>query len=146
MKFMSGWKRVELGEGYVEEFTLFEHKRLFSIILYRWHTIDQVRFHTHAFASVAILLAGWYWEKIRYGKHVMTNFVNVPFLPRYLPTNYCHAIENAKPGTLTINFRGPWQRTWWEYFPNTDQWVEYTWGRDKLRKPNPGETPKEVQQ
>ncbi len=126
-------KEVALGEGSVTQYTLFEHKRLFSIIFYKWNTINQIRFHTHAFAAVAFLLKGWYWEKVRYNGIVMTNFVNVPLIPRFLPRNYCHAIENSKPGTMTMVITGPWQKTWWEFFPDTDRWVEYSWGRKKIQ-------------
>jgi len=127
-------KEVALGEGSVTQYILFEHKRLFSIIFYRWNTIDQIRFHTHAFASFAFLLHGWYWEKVMFNGIIMTNFVNQPFWPRWLPRNYCHAIENARPGSITMVITGPWQKYWYEYFPPAEvrhrgKWVKYTWGR-----------------
>ena len=127
-------KKVALGEGHVEQFIIFENKKLFSIILYKWFTIDQIRFHTHAFSAVAFLLKGWYWEKIRFGKTEMTNFVNVPLVPRFLPKNYCHAIQQARPGTRTLVITGPWQKHWFEYFPDTETWVKYHWGRKKVEK------------
>jgi len=125
-------KEVALGEGSVFQRIVFENKHLFSIIFYRWYTIDQIRFHTHAFASFAFLLSGWYWEKVLFNNIEMTNFVNQPLWPRFLPRNYCHAIENAKPGTLTLVITGPWQKNWYEYFPDTKKWVKYEWGRKKV--------------
>lgn len=127
-------KEVALGKGSVTQYTLFEHKRLFSIIFYRWNTIDQIRFHTHAFSAFAFLLHGWYWEKVKFGPHTMSNFVNQPLWPRWLPKNYCHAIENAYPGSITMVITGPWQKYWYEYFPDRmdgkgAKWVKYTWGR-----------------
>jgi hypothetical protein len=126
-------KRVELGQGRVIQYTVFEFKYFLSLIFYRWETIDQVRFHTHAFASIAFLLYGWYWEQVKFGKHTMANFVNVPFLPRFIPRNYCHSVGHAFPGTLTMVIAGPWQKTWWEMFPATKDryltWVKYSWGR-----------------
>lgn len=127
-------KEVALGEGSVTQYIVFENKNLLSLIFYRWNTIKQTRFHTHAFASFAFLLKGWYWEKVMFGGIEMQNFVNQPLWPRYLPKNYCHAIQNAKPGTLTMVVTGPWQKTWWEFFPDTKIWQEYSWGRNKLRK------------
>ncbi len=127
-------KEVALGEGSVEQTIIFENKKLFSIILYKWNTIDQIRFHTHAFTAFAFLLSGWYWEKVMFKETVMTNFVNVPLVPRFLPKNYCHAIENAKPNTRTLVITGPWQKHWYEYFPDTETWVKYTWGRKKIDK------------
>lgn len=125
-------KEVALGKGSVMQYILFENKKLFSIIFYKWHTIDQIRFHTHAFASFAFLLRGWYWEKVLFNKIEMTNFVNQPLWPRFLPRNYCHAIQNAKPGTLTMVIAGPWQKHWYEFFPDTNVWRKYGWGREKL--------------
>lgn len=125
---------VVLGQGSVTQYIVFEHKRLFSLIFYKWNTIDQVRFHTHAFAAVAFLLKGWYWEKVMFNGVEMTNFVNVPWIPRFLPKNYCHAVQNAKPGTTTMVITGPWQKHWYEFFPDTKQWVKYNWGRVKVGK------------
>lgn len=127
-------KQVALGKGNVDQYIVFENKHLFSIIFYRWNTIDQIRFHTHAFAAVAFLLKGWYWEKVIFNGITMTNFVNVPIWPRFIPKNYCHAIENAKPNTLTLVLTGPWQKHWYEYFPDTQKWVKYVWGRKKVEK------------
>ena len=127
---------VALGEGSVTQYIIFENKHFLSLIFYKWNTINQVRFHTHAFGAIAFLLKGWYWEKVRFQGIEMTNFVNVPFLPRMLPRNYCHAIGNAKPGTITMVVAGPWQKNWLEYFPDTDTWVEYTWGRKVTKKSN----------
>ena len=135
-------KEVALGEGSVTQHIVFENKKLFSLIFYKWNTIDQIRFHTHAFSSFAFLLKGWYWEKVMFNNIEMTNFVNQPLWPRYLPKNYCHAIQNAKPGTLTMVITGPWQKFWYEYFPDTKKWVKYTWGREKLGKYN--KLPKDV--
>lgn len=137
-------KEVALGKGSVNQYILFENKYLFSIIFYRWRTLDQIRFHSHAFASVAFLIFGWYWEKILYNEIEMTNFVNVPFLPRYLPRNYTHAIQNAKPGTTTMVITGPWQKHWYEYFPDKGIWRRYTWGRKKVEDQT--EYPKELLQ
>lgn len=131
MKFFCK-KRVELGEGHVTQYTVWEIKQLCSLIFYRWETIDQVRFHTHAFSSVAFLLCGWYAEKVKFGDTIMDNFVNVPLVPRLIPRNYCHSIGHSKPGTITMVITGPWEKHWWELFPDTGLWVKYTWGRKKI--------------
>lgn len=125
---------VALGEGSVTQLIIFEHKRFFSWIIYKWNTVDQVRLHTHAFFAVAFLISGWYWEKVRFGKHMMDNFVNTPLIPRFLPKGYCHAIKNSKPGTKTMVFTGPWQDHWFEFFEDEKMWVKYGWGRKKISK------------
>ena len=128
------WERksVALGEGNVQALAVFENKYLFGITVYKWFTIDQIRFHTHAFNAIAFLIKGWYWEKVIFNDVEMTNFVNIPFWPRLIPRNYCHAIQHAKPGTMTIVFSGPWQKHWFEYFPDTKKWIKYNWGRKKV--------------
>jgi len=125
---------VALGKGSVTQYIVFENKYFCSLIFYKWNTIDQVRFHTHAFSAVAFLLKGWYWEKVKFKDITMDNFVNVPLIPRYLPKNYCHAVGHAKPGTMTMVLVGPWQDTWKEYFPDSETWVTYTWGRKIIKK------------
>jgi len=127
-------KSIALGAGNVTQFLLIENKYFFSIIFYKWHTIDQVRYHTHAFPAVAFLLNGWYWEKVLFNDIEMENFVNVPLIPRILPRGYTHMIGNSKPGTRTMVIAGPWSEFWWEYFPDTDTWVKYTWGRKVVEK------------
>ena len=135
-------KEVALGKGSVTQHILFENKNLFSILFYKWNTIDQIRFHTHAFSSFAFLIKGWYWEKVLFNGIEMTNFVNQPLWPRYLPKNYCHAIQNAKPGSLTMVLAGPWDKYWYEYFPVKGFWRKYSWGR--IKEEDSQDLPKEI--
>ena len=130
-------KNVALGDGHVEQLTIFEHKRLFSIWSYSWSEVgDQMRFHTHAFASIAITLWGSYTEEVMEVSvtpeiPIKTKVVSNLWRPRYIPRNYCHRITGSD-GARTVVFAGPWQKTWKEFFPNTNTWVTYTWGREKL--------------
>jgi len=133
MKFFTS-KEVSLGKGSVTQYTLFESKYLFSIIFYRWNTVDQVRFHTHAFNAYAFLLRGYYEEKVIVNNKVIDKAVNQLFKPRFLAKNYCHSIGYAKPQTLTLVITGRWQDTWQEYFPDTKKWVTYSWGRNKIKE------------
>tara|TARA_E500000081_G_scaffold154575_1_gene191916 strand:- start:637 stop:1098 length:462 start_codon:yes stop_codon:yes gene_type:complete len=128
-------KEVALGEGSVTQFTLFECKELFSIIFYKWNTIDQVRFHTHAFPAYAFLLRGFYHEKVlTEDGEVVDKVVNQLFKPRFLARNYCHSIGYAKPSTMTMVLVGRWSKQWKEYFPDTNTWITYEWGRKKVSK------------
>jgi hypothetical protein len=135
-------KRVELGDGHIIAYVLFEHKNLFSVILYNWKTIKQNRFHSHAFAAIAFLLSGSY-NQARFSKGVRwTETVNQWLKPRYLPKNYTHCILDAAPNTWTLVLTGPWIKYWYEYFDDTNTWVKYTWGRKVVEKSN--EAPKEI--
>lgn len=127
-------KRIELGLGHIIQYTLFEHKKIGGIWIYNWKTIEQNRFHTHAFSSLAFLLRGEYIEEVIRNGKIEKRVVNQRFKPRYLPKNYTHRILEAKPKTWTIVFFGPWIPYWWEYFEDTDTWVKYGWGRRVLAK------------
>lgn len=135
-------KRVELGTGYIMAYTLFESKHLFSIIFYNWLTIEQNRFHSHAFPAVAFLLSGSYEEEYLDLGQVKINKVNAWMKPRYLPRNYTHRIMVAAPRTWTVVFVGPWSDNWYEWFQDSKVWVKYGWGRKVIDKSH--ETPLEL--
>jgi hypothetical protein len=145
-------KRVELGDGHITQYTIFESKYLFSIILYNWKTIRQNRFHSHAFSALAFLLRGQYEEET-YSKGVIKKkVVNQWLKPRFLPQHYCHRILKADPHTWTLVLVGPWSKYWYEFFDNAKEvnaedkyyecWVKYTWGRKVISKQS--EDPKEI--
>ena len=127
-------KRVELGDGFIIQYTLFESKHFGGIWVYNWKTILQNRFHTHAFNSYAFLLRGSYIEEVIQNGKTETRVVNQWMKPRYLPKNYCHRILQAEPKTWTIVFFGKWIPHWWEYFQDTHTWVKYSWGRRVIEK------------
>ena len=135
-------KRIELGEGHIIQYILFEHKDLFSIIFYNWKTIKQNRFHTHAFPAYAFLLSGSYTEEqMLEDGTVINKTVNQWMKPRWLPRHYNHRILTAKPKTWTMVIAGKWHKYWFEYFDNSDTWVKYTWNRKVVGKYK-GEKPK----
>jgi hypothetical protein len=135
-------KRIELGLGHIIQFTIFEHKRIGGIWIYNWKTIEQNRFHTHAFSSYAFLLRGEYVEEVIHDGKIEKRVVNQWLKPRHLPKNYTHRILEAKPKTWTIVFFGPWISHWWEYFDDTKTWIKYGWGRKVLEKVKGDETTK----
>jgi len=133
-------KRVELGDGHIIQYTIFESKYLGGIWLYNWKTIKQNRFHTHAFNSIAFLLNGKYTEEVIEDSQIKFKVVHQWLKPRLLPKNYCHRILKADPNTWTIVFFGKWIPHWWEYFSDTKTWVKYGWGRKVLEKKSGDET------
>jgi len=122
-------KHVELGEGPVHVYTLFEIKWLGGILLHKFETEEQDRFHDHAFNAVAFTLSGSYEEEILTPKGIVKRTVRHLFQPRWIPRDYCHRILKAQPNTWTILFFGPWRSYWHEYFHKTNTWFTYTWGR-----------------
>lgn len=127
-------KRIELGEGHILQYTIFEHKKLGGIWVYNWKTIRQNRFHTHAFNSTAFLLRGSYTEEIIKDGKIIQNVVDQWMKPRRLPRNYTHRILKAQQSTWTVVFFGRWMDHWWEYFDSSKVWVKYGWGRKVLEK------------
>jgi hypothetical protein len=127
-------KRIELGSGHIIQYTLFEHKKMGGVWIYNWKTIEQNRFHTHAFSSVAITLSGQYTEEIIKDGVIERRDVRKLFRPRKLPANYCHRILSAEPNTWTMVIFGKWIPYWWEYFQDTKTWVKYGWGRKVVEK------------
>ncbi len=127
---------VCLGKGTVTQYILIENKHFFSIIFYKWNTISQSRFHSHAFNAVAFLIKGFYWEKIIFDESCteVDNVINVPLVPRFLPKNYIHSIGYSKPNTITMLISGKWDENWHEYFPDSKKWVRYGWGRVVIDK------------
>ena len=99
-------KRVELGKGYIIQYTIFENKKFGGIWIYNWKTIEQNRFHTHAFSAYAFLLKGSYIEEvIKDGKIIKTisenvNSINVSNLSQGI---YILKIE-TKDGMATTRF------------------------------------------
>ena len=127
-------KRIELGEGHILQYTIFEHKKFGGIWIYNWKTIIQNRFHTHAFNAIAFLLWGSYTEAVLDNDGtIIEKEVNQWMKPRFLPMDYTHKILKAKPNTWTIVFFGKWKETWKEYFEDTNTWVTYTWGRKIIK-------------
>lgn len=116
---------MALGQGYLEKYTIFECKRLFSIYFHIFNTIEQDRFHTHAFNGIAILFKGGYEEQVKTNDQIFNKKIGIGI--RYIPKLYNHRLLKSKPNTMSILFTGPWAKFWTE---EKDFVVKtYTWGR-----------------
>lgn len=134
---MFNWTKVALGSGYLHRFTIFELKRFFSIYFHVFNTVEQDRFHTHAFNGIAIVLRGSYEEEFIENGTVKTRLVGLGI--RYIPRSYNHRLLQSTKNAMSILFAGPWAPTWTEeneHFVRT-----LTWGRQELHR-----TYKETQQ
>lgn len=121
MKFFS-YKNIHLGEFTAHQFTLFEWKRLCSIIIY-WFCGNgwQGRSHSHAFNAWSFLLWGNYFERV--GNAVLNrDRKRLLFYPR----SCFHELGISK-GCLTLLFAGPWAKTWQEIKDGRIR--TYSWGR-----------------
>lgn len=126
-------RRIALGLGYVDRFTVFEFKRWMSLYFHRWNTIEQDRWHTHAFGALVLVLRGGYWESVierwSYGTVIRYRWVGPGI--RWIPRHYNHRILRSVPNSISVAIAGPWAETWTETFPG-GKVVRYAWGRRRV--------------
>jgi len=48
--------------------------------------------------------------------------------PKWTPRTLLHRVKSIGT-TLVLTFRGPWDKTWQEYNPETDKFTLLGWGR-----------------
>lgn len=126
------WINVSLGQGDINRFVFIEIKYLFSIYLNIFNTIEQDRYHNHAFNAVSIMMRGWYYE------YEMTPRIEWPNLirslsVRFIPRDYVHKIGRSSPNAISITLAGPWAKTWTEIFENGNK-KTLTWGRKVINQ------------
>jgi len=134
-------KRVELGgDSHIIQYTIFENKKFGGIWFYNWGKVGSksetggTRFHTHAFNSFCFTLKGSYDQEVIDENGIKKERVRKLFRPRFLPRNYTHRITNAAPGTWTCVIFGKWSKFWFEYFQDTNTWVQFSHGRKVIDK------------
>jgi len=116
---------VAFGAGHLLKWTIFEHKKLFSIYFHRFYTKKQDRFHTHAFHAIAIVLWGGYDEL--YIENGITKKQRIGPGIRIIKRSFNHCLLESIPGTASIVIGGPWLKTWTE--EKDGQKRTLTWGR-----------------
>jgi len=106
------YKKVVLGELNAHQFTLFEWKRAFSILVYYFEGDGwQDRYHTHAFNAWSLKLFGTYQYR-----ELVDGVAEEAFrreVLRYFPRSTNHML-GPSAGCLTILLAGPWNATWQE--------------------------------
>jgi hypothetical protein len=112
-------KRIRLGQGHVDQLTLFEWKYVGGVYLYFFNVKAQDRFHTHAFASVSFLLWGRYFEEVKNPDGTIVQKTRHPGV-KYLPRDYNHKLMESAPNTISLTITGPWDRYWTE---ESDKWI-----------------------
>lgn len=123
-------RRIQMGQGYVDRWTIFEHKSIGGIYFHSWNTIEQDRFHTHAFDGIAWLICGSYEEECLFGDQKIRKIITPGI--RFIPKEYNHKILKSVPGTYSLLISGPWAKTWTE---ETDEWKRVlSWNRKVIKK------------
>ena len=116
---------TSLGIGNIKRFTLIEIKYIGGIIINKFNTIDQDRFHSHAFGAFSLMIKGWYFEEVIRDNKVYKDLITTS---RFIPKNYIHKIKGSSKDAISITFEGPWGNTWSEFFDDGRVKV-YSWGR-----------------
>ena len=123
--------RIALGRGFLDRFTILELKHFCCIYFHVFNTIEQDRFHTHAFHGLAIVLRGGYLEEHKTSSgRVLQKWIGPGV--RLIPRSYNHRLLESHPNTMSILFTGPWSKTWTE---ENEQFVRtLTWGRKEINR------------
>lgn len=123
--------RIAMGEGYLDRYTIFECKFLFSIYFHVFNTVKQDRFHTHAFNGLVVLLKGGYYEEVEIHPGVFITKWIGPGI-RYIPRDYKHRLLRSLTNTWSLLLAGPWNSTWIE---ESDDYVRtLSWGRKEVTR------------
>ena len=123
------YDKTSLGVGNIKRFVVFEFKYLGGIIVNVFNTVDQDRFHSHAFHAVSLMLRGFYNEDVVIGNTTIVKKITPGI--RFIPKNYIHKIKDSSKNAISITFGGPWDKTWNEYFDDM-RIKTYSWGRKVL--------------
>lgn len=126
------YDQFSLGIGNIQRFTIFEFKPLCGIIINIFNTVDQDRFHSHAFHSWSWMIRGWYEEDtLMFDKNYQyIGEVNKRITKsRIIPRNYIHKIKRSSKNAISVTFEGSWLPYWSEYFDDGRVKV-YHWGRE----------------
>lgn len=128
MKFLS--KANDGGpESPVTGYFIVEIKSLFSIVLLHFNPGTREAFHSHAFNAVTLWLRGTVREQIPVGPEGVLGRDWHARQIKYTPRTFMHRIVTPKPGAWALSFRGPWAKTWREFFPRTNSVATLTNGR-----------------
>jgi len=109
----------------VTGYWLVEIKPLFSIVLLRFGKGSRENYHNHAFNAITWFIKG---DVIEYHKDGRRFRWLPSWKPKYTPKNCFHKVF-AKETTWALSIRGPWDKTWKEYNPNSRKETTFTHGR-----------------
>lgn len=114
----------------VTGFWLFEIKWLFSIALLRFAKGTRENYHSHAFNALTWFISGKVEEQ-HLNKEPM--YWTPSLKPKYTPRSTFHRV-NALEDTWAFTIRGPWSKTWYEYDPHDEKYIELKSGREIIGK------------
>jgi hypothetical protein len=109
----------------VTGYWLIELKSVFSIVLLCFEKGSRENYHSHAFNALTWFVKGEVEEQHLDGRVITWK---ASLKPKFTPKKCFHKVF-AKERTWAISFRGPWDKTWKEFNPNTDETITLASGR-----------------
>lgn len=115
-------------ESKVTGYWLIEWKSVFSIALLCFDRGSREAMHNHAFNAISWVLKGALTEWLPNGDPVC---YHPSGLPIYTSRNRMHMVRGMADKTWVLTFRGPWDNTWKEQFPDGKE-ITLTHGRKEV--------------
>lgn len=121
MKFL--YKGYDGGEkSGVIGYWLFEIKWLFSIVLLHFKEGTRENYHSHAFNAYSFFIYGEVEEQHLDKEPIIWR---PSFFPKYTPKSTFHKVR-ALTDTWCLSLRGPWSKYWYEYNPESKEYIKLT--------------------
>ena len=111
-------------------FYLIEIKPWFSIVFLCFEKGSREDYHSHAFNAYTWFLKGYVREK---HMEQPTLEWKGSWRPKYTPRDTFHKVLSVER-TYALTFRGPWAKSWLEYRPASNEFVELQNGRKEVRR------------
>ncbi len=112
----------------VTGYWLAEFKRLFSIVLLKFGHGSRDEYHSHAFGSINWVLRG---KVVEHNLHGEVKEYRPSWRPIITKRETFHRVV-SEGTTWVFSLRGPWQRTWMEYNPNSKEYKVLAGGRREV--------------
>ncbi len=116
-------------ESNVTGYFLIEIKWLFSIVLLRFEGKSRANFHSHAFNAWTWLIYGIMVEQFQ--GEVLPRLYRRSLKPKLTKTEDMHKVDSVGV-SWALTVRGPWQKYWYEYDPDTKEFIMLGNGRKEL--------------
>lgn len=113
-------------ESNVTGYWLIESKKLFSIVLLRFEGKSRENYHSHAFHALTWFIKGAMVEC--FPDQVFPRLYKRSLIPKLTKRNQFHKV-NSVGVSWAFSIRGPWNDTWKEYNPITNEMITLTHGR-----------------
>jgi hypothetical protein len=119
-------------ESKVTGYWLIESKRFFSIALLRFDGGTRDAYHNHAFNAISWVLDGCLKEESSPSEgHTFREYYYSSIVPIITLRDRMHRVTGIANKTWVLTFRGPWDDTWKEQFPNGKE-ITLTHGRKEV--------------